>query len=83
MFTESIRPPGDPIGVYGPAVVDVWVVVADGAQYVSAEFLHLGSYPRHGGWQYRRYETFGGVCSSKYKNFVLTLNIKEGFYGQE
>ena len=30
MFNESIRPPGDPIGVYGPAAVDIWLSAADG-----------------------------------------------------
>jgi hypothetical protein len=30
MFTESIRPPGDPIGVYGPAAVDLWLAAAGG-----------------------------------------------------
>jgi len=30
MFNESIRPPGDPIGVYGPAAVDIWLSAAAG-----------------------------------------------------
>jgi hypothetical protein len=30
MFQESIRPPGDPIGVYGPAAVDMWLAAAEG-----------------------------------------------------
>jgi pimeloyl-ACP methyl ester carboxylesterase len=30
MFQESIRPPGDPIGVYGPAAVDMWLSAAEG-----------------------------------------------------
>jgi pimeloyl-ACP methyl ester carboxylesterase len=30
MFTESIQPPGDPIGVYGPAAVDMWQAAAEG-----------------------------------------------------
>ena len=30
MFNESIRPPGDPIGVFGPAAVDIWLSAAEG-----------------------------------------------------
>ncbi len=30
MLQESIRPPGDPIGVYGPAAVDMWLAAAEG-----------------------------------------------------
>ena len=30
MFHESIRPSGDPIGMYGPAAVDMWLAAAEG-----------------------------------------------------
>jgi pimeloyl-ACP methyl ester carboxylesterase len=30
MFFESIQPPGDPIGVYGPAAADLWLAAAEG-----------------------------------------------------
>jgi pimeloyl-ACP methyl ester carboxylesterase len=30
MLTESIRSPGDPIGIYGPAAVDMWQAAAEG-----------------------------------------------------
>jgi pimeloyl-ACP methyl ester carboxylesterase len=46
MFTESIRPPGDPIGIYGPAAVDMWQSAAEGdasgmalASLLSSRFL--------------------------------------------
>jgi pimeloyl-ACP methyl ester carboxylesterase len=46
MFTESIRPPGDPIGLYGPAAVDMWLSAAEGdssgmalASFLSSRFL--------------------------------------------
>ena len=30
MFTESIQAPDDPIGIYGPAAVDMWLAAAEG-----------------------------------------------------
>jgi hypothetical protein len=30
MLTETIQPPGDPIGVYGPAAVDMWLAAEEG-----------------------------------------------------
>jgi pimeloyl-ACP methyl ester carboxylesterase len=30
MFTESIQPPGDPIGFHGPTAVDMWQAAAEG-----------------------------------------------------
>ncbi len=43
MFTESVRPPGDPIGIYGPAAVDMWQAATEGDASGMALISLLGS----------------------------------------
>jgi len=52
MFTESIRPPGDPFGIYGPAAVDMWQTAADGdaSGLALASFLSNGFLPNFYTW---------------------------------
>ena len=84
MFTESIRPPGDPFGIYGPAAVDMWQTAADGdaSGMALASFLSNGFLPNFYTWGHTLAMGSGtNEYTDPNRNYVAELDPPDAILG--
>lgn len=84
MFTESIQPPGDPIGIYGPAAVDMWQTAAkgDASGMALASLLSNGFLPNFYTWGHTLAMGGGtGEYTDQNRNYLTELNPPDAILG--
>ena len=84
MFTESIRPPGDPFGIYGPAAVDMWQSAAEGdaSGMALASLLSKGFLPNFYTWGHTLAMGGGtGEYTDPKRNYLAELDPADAILG--
>lgn len=84
MFTESIRTPGDPVGIYGPAAIDMWQSAAEGdaSGMALASLLSKGFLPNFYTWGHTLAMGGGtGEYTDPNRNYPVELYPEDSILG--